>query len=66
VTTGLDLKLHRVAANIKGYELAEAMGVSASRVSAIEGSRIVQPDTATRYLTALDTLRNVPASQVAS
>lgn len=53
MTTGLDLKLERVAARAKAIDLAEAMGVSRQRVSAIESLAVVPEDAATRYRTAL-------------
>lgn len=53
--TGLDLKLARVARRIKQKPLAEAMGVSASRVAAIEREAVVTPELAARYMAALDT-----------
>ena len=53
--TGLDLKLARVAARIKQKPLGEAMGVSASRVAAIEREAVVSVELAERYLRALGT-----------
>lgn len=53
---GKTLKLRRVAADVKAKSLAEAMGVSDSRVSRIENSRVVTDETAARYLRALATL----------
>lgn len=52
-TTGLDLKLARVAARVKQRPLADAMGVSESRVSAIEREAVVSPAIRLRYLDAL-------------
>lgn len=54
-TSGLDLKLARVARRIKQKPLGDAMGVSASRVAAIEREAIVTSETVARYLAALDT-----------
>lgn len=54
-STGLDLKLARVARRIKQKPLGEAMGVSASRVAAIEREAVVTRETADRYFEALDT-----------
>lgn len=64
---GKSLKLKRVAADVKGIDLARAMGISGSRVSAIENSRVVQPDTIERYERALATLTTstTPAEAVA-
>lgn len=53
-TTGKDLKLQRVAADVRTKDLALAMGVTDSRVSRIENSRIVTDAALTRYLAALD------------
>lgn len=51
--TGLDLKLKRVAADVKAKDLASAMGVTDARVSHIEKGRTVTPEAETRYLDAL-------------
>lgn len=59
--TGMDLKLKRVAADVKAKDLADAMGVTDSRVSRIESSRTVTEDAAARYLAALATLATVPS-----
>lgn len=59
--TGLDLKLRRVAADVRVKDLANAMGVTDSRISRIESSRTVTLDAASRYLMALATLGTVPA-----
>lgn len=55
MTSGKDLKLQRVAADVKVKDLASAMGVTDSRISRIENSRIVTPDAEARYLAALTT-----------
>jgi plasmid maintenance system antidote protein VapI len=57
--TGLDLKLKRVAARVKAQDVATSMGITKSRISAIEGLPQVTEATAERYLAALDTLTNV-------
>lgn len=62
MTTGLDLKLLRVAARVKTIELADAMGVSDSRVSHIESRAVVTDEAAQRYRAALATLTTVPMS----
>jgi transcriptional regulator with XRE-family HTH domain len=54
--TGKDLKLKRVAADLRVKELAAAMGVSDSRISRLENSRVVTDDARERYLAALATL----------
>ena len=51
--TGKDLKLKRVAADVKAYVLASEMGVASSRVSQIEALAIVTAETAERYTAAL-------------
>jgi plasmid maintenance system antidote protein VapI len=53
-TSGKDLKLKRVAADVQAKDLATAMGVTDSRVSHIEGQRRVTPEAEARYLAALD------------
>lgn len=52
-TTGLDLKLARVAARVKQRAIGAAMGVSETRVSHIEREAVVTPELAERYMTAL-------------
>jgi len=54
--TGKDLKLQRVVADLKVKDVAREMGVSDSRVSAIENSRQVTPETIDRYVRAIATL----------
>ena len=63
--TGMELKLRRVSARIKGVALAEAMGVTSSRITAIEKEAVVTPETQQRYLDALDTLTHVRNVEVA-
>lgn len=53
--TGKDLKLKRVDADVKANELASEMGVSPSRVSRIENTRVLTDEAVARYLVALDT-----------
>ena len=53
--SGLALKLERVGRRVKARVLATAMGVSASRVTAIEREQFVSPEMAARYRAALDT-----------
>lgn len=60
--TGIDLKVRRVAADVRLKDLAAVMGVSDSRVSRIEGSRQVTDDAAERYLRALATFGTVSAA----
>lgn len=63
--TGLELKLRRMAARVKGQDLAAAMGVTKSRVSAIEREQFPTPETERRYVEALKTLTDVPHVEVA-
>lgn len=65
-TTGLDLKLKRVAKRVRVTDLATRMGVGHPRVSHIEGSALVTDDAARRYLDALATFDDVVTEAVAS
>lgn len=56
-TSGLDLKLERVAARIPAGVLARALGVSAGRVTHIEAYAVVTPTMVVRYHDALDKCR---------
>lgn len=53
--TGLELKLKRVAADVRVKELAEAMGVTDSRITYIEGRRNPTQEAIDRYMNALST-----------
>ena len=53
--TGHDLRVLRVAADVRTKELAEAMGVLASTVSRLENSRRVTDRMRERYVAALAT-----------
>lgn len=57
--SGLDLKLERVAARVKQYQLASALGVSKSRVSAIEREAFPSPQIVRRYREGLGACQNV-------
>lgn len=63
--TGMQLKLLRIAARVKGVALARQMGVTNSRVSAIEREAVVTPEMERRYLEAMETLTNVPNVEAA-
>ena len=56
MASGLDLKLRRVAADVKLGDLAAAHEppVTPSRVGHIEKSRVVTPEAEARYVAALD------------
>ena len=51
--TGLDLKLARIGKRVKQGPIAHEMGVSVSRISAIEREAVVTAATRDRYLDAL-------------
>lgn len=55
LVTGMDLKLQRVARQVKATDLAARMGVSRSYLSQLESRYAVQPDAASRYRDALAT-----------
>jgi transcriptional regulator with XRE-family HTH domain len=57
---GLDLKVERVSARLKQYQIAEHMGVSASRVAAIEREAYPSGEVVRRYREALGACQNVP------
>lgn len=62
--TGLDLKIERIRAGVMVKDLASEMGITASRLSRIEGDS-VRPVTTrmlTRYRTALGTCRTQKAA----
>lgn len=63
--TGLELKVRRVAARVKAIDLAQAMGVSASRVSSIEREAVVSSAASKRYLAALDKCATSRTSEAA-
>jgi predicted transcriptional regulator len=54
-TTGQELKLLRIAADVQAQDLAAAMGIKPSGVSAYEARRKVTPKAAQRYVAALAT-----------
>lgn len=55
MTSGKDLKLRRVNADLKAKDVAEAAGVSQQQVSRWENSRVVTEDAEARYMAALTT-----------
>lgn len=55
--TGTDLELERVAAKVMVKDVAEAMGITPSRVSRIEDQPRITPKLARRYRDALETCR---------
>lgn len=60
-TTGLDLRLERVAARVKLIDLSKRMGRSRATVARYEGLAVVNPDVAFLYREALATFREVAA-----
>lgn len=65
-TTGLELKLKRVAKRVRVTDLADRMGVGHPRVSHIEASAIVTDEARQKYLEALATFDDVATEAVAS
>lgn len=63
--TGLDLKLRRVAAGLQVKHIADAMGISAGRVSRIEREPRVTLEMLTRYTDAIDKYRTSGTSAAA-
>lgn len=55
MTSGKDLKLRRVTADVKAKDVAEAAGVSSQQVSRWENSRLLTDDAEARYVAALTT-----------
>lgn len=61
--TGLDLKVARTRARVKAKRIALAMGVSSSRVAALEREAFVTPEAAKRYLQAVAECRTDGTSE---
>lgn len=59
-TTGLDLKVERVRARVTAKALADTLGVTRQRVSAIEALGVVHDDLAARYRDGLLSLTSGP------
>ena len=55
-TTGQELRLLRIAADVRQIDLAAVMQIKSSGVSALENRRKVTPKAAERYVTALATI----------
>ena len=64
-TSGLDLKVKRVRANVQLVDLAAEMQVSRQTLWTIERSAFVDPDRVSQYLSALETCRNVRTGDAA-
>ena len=65
-TTGLDLKVERTRKRVKATLLAAQMGVSKSRLSAIEREGYPSADIVARYREALATCATSPTSESAA
>lgn len=61
--SGLDLKVARTRARVKAKHIAEAMGVSGSRVAALEREAVVTSEAALRYLRAVEECRTIGTSE---
>lgn len=64
-TTGTDLKVERVKANLTIQEVAARMGVSRQTVWGIERSAVVSPERAGQYRAALTTSGDITTEAVA-
>lgn len=53
MTTGMDLKVERIRARVTIGTLAAEMDLSRQRISQIEATAVVTPETAQRYRDAL-------------
>lgn len=65
-TSGLDLRLERVAARVKLKDLAAAMGKDRRTVGAWEVREVVDADLAVEYREALATFSDVPTTGTAA
>lgn len=66
MVTGMELRLERVAADVKAKDLAEAMGTVPSSVSRLERARIVTDKAAQRYRDALARCATVATGRTAA
>lgn len=65
--TGMDLKVQRIRRRVSTAALAEVAGWKArSRISQIESLAVVPPESARRYLDALETFPAFPTSSGAA
>jgi DNA-binding XRE family transcriptional regulator len=58
-TTGKELKLARVAIDVKATDLADRMGINRATLWIIEKSAVVPPERVEQYREALATFENV-------
>lgn len=63
MTSGLDLKLARTRERLKAKTIAEAMGISQSRIAHIEREAVVSTEMTTRYLNAVAQCRTLGTSE---
>lgn len=63
--TGLDLKVERTRHRLQAKTVAEAMGISQSRISNIEYLAVVSDEIAKRYLEAVEQCRTSGTSEAA-
>lgn len=62
-TTGKELELRRVAADVRVSDLAAAMGIQPSGVSSLENRRRITEKAARRYVAALATFATPQTAQ---
>lgn len=65
MTAGKELRLKRIAMEVRMGELAERLGVPVSRVSRWETLGVVREKDVTQYLEALATFGTVPTVTIA-
>lgn len=63
--TGHNLKVERVTARVKSKDLAAQMGVSGSRLSAIEREEFPSAEMVRRFRDGLEQCQNVPHAEAA-
>lgn len=66
MTSGLDLKVARTRERVKAKAIAEAMGVSQSRVAKIEREAVISAEIVKRYLEAVELCRTPGTSETAA
>lgn len=64
-TSGTDLKVRRVRANVKLMDLADAMGLSRQALWSLERAGQVSAERSAQYIAALETFRDVKGNRVA-
>lgn len=64
MTTGKELRLKRIAMDVRTGDLAERLGVSSARISRWETLGAVREKDLVRYLEALATFGTVPTVRV--